>query len=140
MAKGKKSSGKKYTSKGERSNVSRWVKLANRKEQKENPSVASIMQRENHIKRIISSPKNEAERKIRSRVLEAQTVASQAEELLKVYGEAGLTKAEAVQAIKTNYIPTLKNKWDAKLVTWKQANSAKKEKDSARGVRIVKVA
>ena len=36
MARGKKSSGKTYTSKGERSNVSRWVKKAYRRDYIEN--------------------------------------------------------------------------------------------------------
>jgi len=42
MAKGKKSSGKHYTSKGEHNNVSRWLKKACRKDYVENRSVERV--------------------------------------------------------------------------------------------------
>ena len=42
MARGKKSSGKHYTSKGEHNNVSRWLKKACRKDYVENRSVERV--------------------------------------------------------------------------------------------------
>lgn len=41
MAKGKKSKGNNYQSKGQRPNISRWSKLAQRREHKANPSIES---------------------------------------------------------------------------------------------------
>jgi len=133
MAKGKKSKGKNYKSKGERPNISRWAKLANRRVNKANPSVESRIQQEAKIKQIISSPKNAQEREIRERLLIKQKNESYVYDLLKTYGEAGLTRAEAMQAVKTNYVPHLKNKWGDKLTAWKQANTKKESS----GVRIV---
>ena len=47
MAKGKKSSGKHYTSKGEHNNVSRWLKKACRKDYVENRSVERAINQRN---------------------------------------------------------------------------------------------
>ena len=47
MAKGKKSSGKNYTSKGEHNNVSRWLKKACRKDYVENRSVERAINQRN---------------------------------------------------------------------------------------------
>ena len=135
MAKGKKSKGKHYESKGLYRNISRWAKLANRKDKKENPSVTSMFQREERVKQIISSPKNETERKVRERLLAKQKIESRCAELLKTYEVAGLTRAEAIHAIKTDYVSTLCNKWDSKLSTWSAANKDKPKATS--GVRIV---
>ena len=47
MAKGKKSSGKNYTSKGEHNNVSRWLKKACRKDYVEHRSVERAINQRN---------------------------------------------------------------------------------------------
>mgnify|MGYP000011726460 FL=1 len=133
MAKGKKSKGNNYQSKGQRPNISRWSKLAQRREHKANPSIESIMQREAKIKQIISSPKNAEERAVKEKLILKQRQENLTSDLLKAYGEAGLTKAEAMQAVKTDYVPQLKVKWVDKLTAWKQANSKK----GSSGVRIV---
>lgn len=134
MAKGKKSKGNHYTSKGERKSISRWAKLANRKERRANPTPAQIAQREASIKQIIHSPKNASERITRERLLAKQKVESYAEDLLKSYGEAGLTRAAAIQAVKTDFVPSLKEKWNKKLGEWKQNNT---KKDASTNTRIV---
>lgn len=134
MAKGKKSSGKNYTSKGQRKNISRWAKLANRRERRANPTPDQIAQREESIRQLIHSPRNDSERKVREKLLAKQKVESYAEDLLRSYGEAGLTRAEAIQAVKTDFVPSLKEKWNKKLGEWKKNNT---KKDSSTSMRIV---
>ena len=68
-----------YVSKGQRRNISRWLRNARRKENRKNPSF-----------------------------------------------EAGLTRAEIIQAIITDYIPTLVDKWRGKKSVW--TSQKKKEK------------
>ena len=120
MAKGKKSKGKHYTSKGERSNISRWAKLVNRRERRENPTPEQTAQSREMIQRIISSPKNDTERKLKEKYIQKQKVENACRELLQTYGHAGLTRAEAIHAIKTDYVSTLKNKWNEKATIKKQ--------------------
>ena len=115
-----------YVSKGQRRNISRWVRNARRKENRENPILGAYMQAFEHRKRVISSPQDAYEKDLRNRYLEQNTVETKCVELLGQFGEAGLTRAEAIQAIKTDYIPSLINKWKAK----KSARAVKKEKES----------
>ena len=125
MAKGKKSKGNHYTSKGQRKNISRWAKLANRRERRANPTPDQLAQREESIRQLIHSPRNDSERKVREKLLAKQKVESYAEDLLRSYGEAGLTRAEAIQAVKTDFVPSLKVKWNKKLGEWKKNNTKK---------------
>lgn len=134
MAKGKKSKGNHYTSKGQRKNISRWAKLANRRERRANPTPDQLAQREESIRQLIHSPRNDSERKVREKLLAKQKVESYAEDLLRSYGEAGLTRAEAIQAVKTDFVPSLKVKWNKKLGEWKKNNT---KKDSSTSMRIV---
>jgi len=120
MAKGKKSKGKNYKSKGERPNISRWSKLANRRERKANPTPEQTAQSREMIQRIISSPKNDTERKLKEKYIEKQKVENACRDLLNAYGHAGLTRAEAIHAIKTDYVSTLKTKWAEKATIKKQ--------------------
>ena len=115
-----------YVSKGQRRNISRWVRNARRKENRENPSLEACIQTFEYRKRVISSPQNVQEKKLRLRYLEQQTIETKCTELLKQFGEIGLTRAEAIQAIKTDYISTLVDKWRGKKSVW--ISQKKKEK------------
>ena len=115
-----------YVSKGQRRNISRWLRNARRKENRKNPSLESYMQGFEHRKRIISSPQNAHEKNLRNRYLEQMTIETKCTELLGQFGEAGLTRAEIIQAIKTDYIPTLVDKWRGKKSVW--TSQKKKEK------------
>jgi len=120
MAKGKKSKGNHYTSKGQHSNISRWSKLANRRDRKANPTPEQMHQSKEMIQRIISSPKNDTERKLKEKYLQKQKIENACRELLNTYEHAGLTRAEAIHAIKTDYVSTLKTKWNKKATIKKQ--------------------
>ena len=111
MAKGKKSSGQHYTSKGERRNVSAWLTKATRRDRKENPSVKSMLQRAAHRQLVMNSPKSPKEKELAARYAEQDRVESQAFQLLEQYREAGLTRAEAIMAVKTSHLERLHSKW-----------------------------
>lgn len=115
MAKGKRSSGKHYQSKGQHSNISRWLKNANRRDRRENPTPEQNFQSSEHRRRVIASPQNAKERELKEKYLAEAMIENQCRELLKKYGAAGLTRAGAIQAIKTDYVSTLTEKWNNRL-------------------------
>ena len=114
-----------YVSKGQRRNISRWLRNARRKENRENPSLEASMQAFEHRKRVISSPQNAHEKNLRNRYIEQTTIETKCTELLVQFSEVGLTRAEIIQAIKTDYIPTLVDKWRGKKSVW----TSQKEKE-----------
>ena len=125
MARKKGGKSKGNVSKGQRRNVSRWARNAMRREHKENPSVASLMQARNHRSRVISSPQNAKERELKEKYLREKGIEMRCSELLKQFGDAGLTRARAIQAIKTDRVSELSEKWRGKKSS--KANNKKKE-------------
>jgi hypothetical protein len=119
-----------YVSKGQRRNISRWSRNTQRKEHRENPNLESYMQAVEHRKRVISSPQNTHEKDLRNRYLEQATIKTKCIELLVQFGEAGLTRAEAIQAIKTDYISTLVDKWRGKKSVWTSQKKKEKTEDN----------
>lgn len=107
----KTGSGKNYTSKGERRNVARRAVLALRADRRANPTIKDMMKRHAHRQQILNSPKGAHEKKLAERYAEEDRVEFEAGKLLEQYGSVGLTKAAAVQAIKTNYTDRLHEKW-----------------------------
>ena len=127
MARKKGGKSKGNVSKGQRRNVSRWARNAMRREHKENPSVASLMQARNHRSRVISSPQNAKERELKEKYLREQGIELRCADLLKQFESAGLTRAGAIHAIKTDRVSELSEKWRGKKSA-KVNNSKQKEK------------
>ena len=125
MAKGKKGSGTHYTSKGERKNVSRWSKLAARRERKANPTVKDALKSYHHRQQIMNAPKTPKEKELAARYAEQDRIESQAYPLLEQYGSVGLQRGEAIMAVKTSHLERLHAKYSARL---KQAESRKNAK------------
>jgi len=128
MAKRKKSSKTKYTSKGQRPNVGRKITKALRNDRRENPSIDSILRSYFHKKRVIYKPQNEAERKLAKKYAYEEVVSAQSNDLLTKYSKAGLTKAEAVMAIKTEQVSSLINKWKPRMSAWVREQKAIQKK------------
>jgi len=122
--KGGKSNG--VTSKGQRPNVSRWVRNAMRRDHKARPSSESIKQAREHRSRIISSPQNAKERELKEKYLRESGVEMRCADLLKQFESVGLTRAGAIHAIKTNRVSELTDKWRGR-------KSAKANKEKVNG-------
>lgn len=115
MAKRKGGNSNGYTSKGQRPNISRWSKKANRTENRANPSLASRFQTEEYRKRVITSPQNAKERALKERYLIEDSIDRQCSDLLKQFGSVGLTRAGAIHAIKTDFVSQLIEKWKIRM-------------------------
>lgn len=106
----KRSSGKHYVSKGERPNINKKTLLAVRRDL----SFERILQSEKHKSRVIQKPQSEAERALRLQYLETERVENKAQGLLKRFEKFGLTRAAAIQAVKTDCVSQLLDKWQKK--------------------------
>lgn len=115
MAKGKKSSGKHYTSKGERPNVSAKIRNALRRDRRARPNVDDMIRSWSARQEIISKPRGEKQRELRERYIAQEDVQYQAHKLYDQYRDAGITWAACVQAVKTNFVEYLHNKWSPRI-------------------------
>ena len=130
MARRKGGKSKGYVSKGQRRNVSRWSRNASRAENRANPSPKSIAQRTAMRRTIISSPHGKEELRLKEKFLTEDSVERQCNELLKTFGSTGLTRAGAIQAIKTDHVSQLTEKWKSR-ASQKANEAKKKEKEHA---------
>lgn len=121
MVKGKISRKTGYTSKGERPNVSKKTLKDMKRFRVQNRPLADILASFNHRRRVIAKPQSDKERKLKERYIEEDNVFYVSGSLLQRFSCAGLTKAEAVQAIKTDMVPSLVNKWKPRLSAWVNA-------------------
>ena len=111
MARKKGGKSKGYISKGQRPNVSRWVRNAMRRDHKANPSPESIMQASEHRSRVNNSPQNAKEQGLKEKYLRDRGVEMRCADLLKQFESVGLTRAGAIHAIKTDRVSELTEKW-----------------------------
>ncbi len=130
MAQKKGSKCKGNVSKGERCNVMCWARNVMRREHKENPSVASLIQARTHRSRVISSPQNAKERELKEKYLRERGVEIRCADLLKQFESVGLTRAGAIHAIKTDRVSELSEKWRGKTSAKVNTN---KQKEKAHG-------
>jgi hypothetical protein len=126
MARKKGGKSKGFQSKGQRPNVSRWVRNAMRRDRKANPSPESIMQASEHRSRVINSPQNAKERELKEKYLRERGVEMRCTDLLKQFESVGLTRAGAIHAIKTDRVSELTEKWRGR-------KAAKTNKEKANG-------
>lgn len=109
MAKGK--SVNSYISKGQRPNISRKICNDIRRRRRADPLIEDILKRYFHRKEIIDKPRGKKQHELRDRYIEEERLSLQAFKLTDQYREVGLSKAEAMQAVKTNYTERLHAKW-----------------------------
>lgn len=114
MAKGKKGSGKTYKSKGQRPNVSRKLRNMAKRARQENIPVEDMLKSDKHRERIIDKPTNEHERKLQKRYLEENRVLTEAAQLFKRYSNKGMSWALAVQAVKSEAVVQVTEKFAKK--------------------------
>ena len=110
MAKGKKSSGKHYVSKGLFPSYSRKNRNDYRRWKRENDFFESMMARERHRWNIMSQTKNKSLKKLRERYLREEEVFNQASELYHRYKDKGAKWSACVQAVKTDWVDRFKEK------------------------------
>jgi hypothetical protein len=106
--------------------VSRKYKLLARKDRSEYDRLDSLFQSLRWRTRIIDRPQNAQEKVLRDKYLKDNDVESRAAQLLNQYGEAGLQRAAAIQAVKTDKIDLLLNKWNPRLSEFKRVQEAMK--------------
>lgn len=111
MAKGKKSSGKNYVSKGQRPNVSRKIRNMVKRARREDRPVEDILKSDANRQRILEKPAGEKERSLRDRYREEDRVAKAAALLFKQFENQGMSWAAAVQAVKTDKVPEVTEKY-----------------------------
>jgi len=126
MARKKGGKSKGFQSKGQRPNVSRWVRNAMRRDHKANPSPESLAQAREHRSRVINSPQNAKERELKEKYLRERGIEMRCTELLKQFESVGLTRAGAIHAIKTDRVSELTEKWRGR-------KAAKTNKEKANG-------
>jgi hypothetical protein len=76
--------------------------------------------------RVMEKPQSDKERKLQARYLKEKEVETQVAQLLNLYGPAGLTRARAVQAVKTDKVADMQAQWNHKLQEWKKVQDALK--------------
>jgi len=74
--------------------------------------------------RVIDRPQNAKERSLRDKYIKENDIESRSAYLLNRFAEVGLKKAEAIQAVKTDKVETLTNKWTPRLTEFKKVQDA----------------
>lgn len=114
---------KHYTSKGQRPNVSKKT----RKLVKRNSFQSVESAFKSYLKRqqVINSPQNKREEERGKRYVKEEQVLIEAQRIMNRFSRCGLTWAEAVAAIKTDFKDKLLRKWTPILRDWnkKQENN-----------------
>lgn len=128
MAKGKKSKGKHYVSKGQRPNVSQKLRNAVRSERV--VSSESLLQRARNRALIIAKPLNDKQRELKVRYLKENEAIVAATRLYNKYSFAGMTKAAAMHAAKSNKIKEVEEKWAPIAKKVMEDNRKKRNADS----------
>jgi len=103
-------------SKGERPNVNQKILNAIKREQI--PSTRSLLMKRDKRTQIILRPQNKMEKDLRVRYIEEDSTFQEANKLYGYYGKCGLKWSQAIQAVKTDHIEELKEKWNPRLKTW----------------------
>ena len=117
MAKGKKSSGEKKTSKGGTTGrPSRKITNAIKRDRRtfklvDNETIRSMTAREDFY-RELAKRRDQKSKDQYAKYLEKQSIVNEAEKLYKKYKRAGCTYGACVQAIKTNWLPSFAQKWN----------------------------
>jgi hypothetical protein len=111
-------------SKGQRPNVSKKIRNGMRADA--TPHTKSLLQRAERRAMIITKPQGDLEHKLKARYLEEDKQAPDIARALNKFGQIGLTKAEAVQAAKTNYMEALTKKWNIRLKAYLTEQRKKK--------------
>jgi hypothetical protein len=106
--------------------VSKLYKRLARNDRSEYARLDSFFQSLRLRTRVIDRPQNAQERILRDKYLKTQDVETRAAQLLNQYGEAGLQRAEAIQAVKTDRVDLLTNKWSPRLTEFKRVQEAMK--------------
>lgn len=128
MAKGKKGSGKTYVSKGQRPNVSRKIRNMVRRSRREDRPLEDILKSDANRQRVLEKPSGDRERKLRDRYREEDRVAKAAAMLFKQFENQGMSWAAAVQAVKTDKIPEVTEKYLHKQNKRKEASKKQASK------------
>lgn len=74
--------------------------------------------------RVIDRPQNAQERILKEKYLKEREVETRAAQLLNFYSSVNLSRGEAIQAVKTDKISELTNKWNPRLVEFKRVQDA----------------
>ena len=106
--------------------VSRKYKNLARNDKSEYDRLNSLFQSIRWKTRVIDRPQNAQEKILRDKYLKDNDIETRAAHLLNQYGEAGLKRAEAFQAVKTDKVDTLINKWNPRLSEFKRVQEAMK--------------
>lgn len=114
----RKKSGDHSVSKGQRPNVNKKIRNMVRKHKLKNRPLEDIVRSINFKKAIMHSAKTTEEKRLRAKFLEDERVEKACSDLLSKFEEAGLTRAGAIFAIKTNQISSLEDKWSSRKKIW----------------------
>jgi hypothetical protein len=106
--------------------VAKLYKRLARHDRSEYARLDSLFQSLRLRTRVIERPQNAQERILKDKYLKEQDVETRAAQLLNQYGEAGLKRAEAIQAVKTDRVDLLTNKWSTRLTEFKRVQEAMK--------------
>ena len=124
MARKKGGKSKGYVSNGERPNVNK--KTMNGVNAERPFDVDAHMRSQNVKRDIIYRPHGAKEAELKKRYQAEQEVEVETARLLNRYGVAGMTKAEAVMAVKTNFVENLHKKWGPRLRNYLREQEKKK--------------
>jgi hypothetical protein len=106
--------------------VSKLYKRLARHDRSEYSRLDSLFQSLRLRTRVIERPQNAQEKILKEKYLNTQEVETRAAHLLNQFGEAGLKRAEAIQAVKTDRVDLLTNKWTPRLTEFKRVQEAMK--------------
>lgn len=120
------SSGKTYVSKGLYRNVSRKIVNLMRSERRKNPPIEDLIKKREARQLIISKPRTAKQKELRERYLEEERIEHQSYLLIDQYKDVGLSRGEAIHAVKTHFVDQLHAKWGPRLKALREAEKKKK--------------
>jgi len=106
--------------------VSKLYKKLARHDRSEYAKLDSLFQSTRLRTRVIERPQNAQEKILKEKYLKTQDIENRAAHLLNQFGETGLKRAEVIQAIKTDRVDNLINKWNPRFTEFKKVQEAMK--------------
>lgn len=95
-----------------------------RKYKNREQTLDSMLESMRKRQRVIEKPQNSRERELAEKYQREQEIDIKVSQLLNIYGPAGLSRARAIQAVKTDKVAELQNQWNPKLAEWKKVQEA----------------
>lgn len=105
--------------------LNKKIKNLMRSERKAKSPVVDVLKRMEYRSLVTAKPRGAKEIKLAERYIEEDNTRYNAAKLFEQYQEAGITWASCVQAVKTNYVEQLHNKWSPRLKAIREEEKSK---------------